>query len=299
MKVTIENLPLGAQISGLDLRQPMSGRQLGMLRQTIHAHGVVAIRGQDLTPEEQIGFGRYIGEPEEHVLTHYLLPGYPELLVVSNIVENGRQIGIVDAGGAWHSDLAYKKRPTYLSMLYAVEVPHREDGTALGDTSFLSAAFAYDTLPAELKQALSGRTSISSYAARSKKRHAAGSARITPTQQQLDSVKDVEHPVFRQHPYCDKTCIYVSKVHTTRIAGFDEKASNEYLDQLVAHMVRPEFIYRHSWRKGDLVIWDNAQTQHIVSFDYAANQRRRMHRLSLKGTIPWMAEDGKCGANAG
>jgi len=287
MNVIKQDLPLGAEIHGLDLRERLSGDAVDELRRVFHENGVVCIRGQTLTPEQQIAFGKYFGEPEEHFLTQFLLPGYPELLVVSNVLENGKHIGIVDAGSSWHTDVSYMKNPTYLSMLYALEVPHRDDGVSLGNTLFTRTAFAYETLADEIKTALAGKTSIHSYGSRSKARHESGSKREKPTQAQLERAKDVEHPIFRRHPYCDKTCIFVNKAYTTRIPGLEPEESSRYLNALLEHLTRPDFIYRHQWKVGDLIVWDNTQTQHIASFDYTEQQRRRMHRVSLRGTVPY------------
>lgn len=283
----IDTVPLGAEVSGLDVSNTLSGDVIDQLRRLIHDRAVVTLRGQNLTPRQQVDFGRYFGAPEEHLLTQYLLPGHPELLVVSNIIENGSPIGIVDAGSSWHTDMSYARQPTYLSMLYAVEVPHAVEGGALGDTSFVNTAFAYDTLSPELKATLKGKNAVHSYLSRSNARHTAGSKRKPPTQEQIDKVKDIEHPIFRQHPFCEKTCIFVDRAYTISIPGMDKAESERHLNLLFDHLIRPDFIYRHKWQAGDLVIWDNTQTQHIAHFDYAPEQHRRMHRVSLRGTQPY------------
>ena len=161
---------LGAEVQGLDLRKPLSGQEVDGLRRVIHDRAVVVVRDQLLEPSQQIDVGRYFGEPDVHLLGHFLLPGFPELLVVSNVIENGKQIGIIDAGSNWHTDMSYMKNPTYLSMLYALEVPH-DNGSPLGDTQFVSTAFAYETLPDDVKRSLEGRVATHSYASRSKARH--------------------------------------------------------------------------------------------------------------------------------
>ena len=281
------DLPLGAEVTSLDIREPLGGNQIDSLRRLIHDRGVVAIRGQSLTPEQQIDFGSYFGDTEEHLLTQYLLPGHPELLVVSNVIENGSHIGVVDAGSSWHTDMSYARQPTYLSMLYAIEVPHAADGSPLGDTSFVSTAFAYDTLSAAIKSALKDKSAVHSYLSRTTARHKAGSLRLKPTKEQLEKVKDIEHPIFRQHPFCDKTCLYVDKAYTISIPGVEKDKSDQYLGQLFDHIARPDFVYRHKWQVGDLVIWDNTQTQHVAHFDYSPEQHRRMHRVSLRGTVPY------------
>src|ERR1043166_1269878 len=241
MHVLDTPLPLGAEVQGLDLRKSLSGLEVDGLRRVIHDRAVVVIRNQQLEPAQHIDFGRYFGEPDVHLLGHFLLPGFPELLVVSNVMENGKHIGIVDAGSTWHTDMSYMQNPTYLSMLYAIEVPHDGSGP-LGDTQFVSTSYAYETLPHGVKRSLEGRLATHSYASRSKARHEGGSKRPAPSKEILQRAADVRHPVFRKHPFCDKTCIYVNKAYTTEIVGIDAAQSQAQLDDLLAHLVRPEFV---------------------------------------------------------
>jgi len=285
MKITHCDGPLGAEIDGLDLRRTYTGDVIHQIRDLVHRRGVVAIRGQELTPEQQIAFAQYFGDPEEHVLSKFLAAGHPELLVVSNIIENGRQIGLVDAGSDWHTDLSYMKRPTYLSMLYSIEVP-AEDGRSLGDTQFVSTSHAYETLDDQAKSRIHGKRAVHSYAARSLARQAAGSKRPPPSAEELDRTKDVSHPIVREHPASGKGCLFVNQAYTTLVEGLNKDASSELLASLYRHITRPESIHRHKWRVGDLVIWDNIQTQHLATFDYKPEQRRLMHRVSLQGPAP-------------
>ncbi len=286
MKVITHDAALGADVYGLDLTKPLSGDVVDELRKLFHERGVVAIRGQNLTPLQQVAFGRYFGSPEEHFLSKFLVPGRPELLVVSNVIENGRQIGLIDAGNEWHTDLSYAERPTYLSMLYALEVP-QADGKSLGDTQFVSTAAAYESLDEAHKQKLEGKTAIHSYAARTRARAAANSARPMPSKEELDKVPDVEHPIVRRHPYTGRGCIFINKAYTTEIRGMAESESSAELEFLVSHISQPRHFFRHNWQPGDLLVWDNTQTQHLATHDYSADQRRRMHRVSLKGTVPY------------
>jgi len=172
-----------------------------------------------------------------------------------------------------------------VSALYAIEVP-RVDGRALGSTHFLSSAFAYETLSDKLKHELRDAKAVHSFGTRAKRHQAAGNRRNI-SQEQLDKAPDVEHPVFRRHPYCDKTCTYVSRSHTTQIVGVESARSQQLLEELFAHSERRDFTYSHEWEVGDVLIWDNTQTQHLATFDYPAHVNRRMHRVSIKGTIPY------------
>src|SRR5688572_29732670 len=147
--------PLGFEIGGVDLTQPLDPDTVAEIEAAIVEHSVVFIRGQQLTPAQHVAFSRRLGEPAIHTNKNYLLAEHPEVYIVSNIVENGRNIGVPDAGPTWHSDFSYLAAPAKYSLLYAVEVPV-VDGTARGDTSFASTFAAYDALPESRKRELAG-----------------------------------------------------------------------------------------------------------------------------------------------
>ena len=130
---------LGAEIRGIDLARPMDDATFKQVAKAFFENEVVVFRNQKITPEQQIAFTRRFGVLEQHVRKEHRLEGYPEILIVSNVLNDaGKAIGVEDAGRFWHSDLSYKREPSLLSALYALEVPVREDGTVLGNTSFAS-----------------------------------------------------------------------------------------------------------------------------------------------------------------
>lgn len=137
--------PVGAAITAIDLSQTLDDASHAKLTDAWNRHSVLVFRDQQLTPEQLIGFSKRFGALEVHVLDQYLHPEHPEILVVSNVVENGRHVGIYDAGIYWHSDLSYMAEPSRGSILYAIEIPEA-DGQALGDTLWASTAAAYDAL---------------------------------------------------------------------------------------------------------------------------------------------------------
>src|SRR5688572_20462803 len=154
---------LGAEVTGLDLAQPLDDAAFARIADAFFEHQVVAFRDQRLTPAQQIAFTRRFGELEQHVRKEHRLAGHPEILLVSNIRdERGRAIGVEDAGRFWHSDLSYKQAPSLMSALYALEVPVK-DGIVLGATSFASTVAAYEALPEDLKRRLQGLKNVHSY----------------------------------------------------------------------------------------------------------------------------------------
>jgi taurine dioxygenase len=273
--------PVGAEITGLDLTQPLDSETFRTIEDLFHERGVIVFRGQHLTEAQHIAFSRRFGDLEIHVATDYLKPGYPEILVVSNIIENGRNIGLADAGQYWHSDLSYIANPSRCSLLYALEVPE-QDGRVLGPTLFAGAAHAYDTLPAALKTRLEGLRAVHRYGDRYRKQQAAG-GRAALSEEQLKKVPDVEHPVFRPHPFTGRKVLFVNEGFTTSIEGLPAGESTALLAELFAHMVRPETLYTHQWQAGDLLMWDNCLVQHRAIRDYELPLRRRMHRTTVAG----------------
>jgi taurine dioxygenase len=288
---------LGAEIAGVDLSRPLSGDEFSQVASAFFENEVVVFRRQTLSPEQQIAFTRRFGELEHHVRRESCLPGFPEILIVSNVLdEHGRAIGAQDAGRFWHSDLSYKREPSLLSALYALEVPET-DGRVLGDTGFASATAAYEALPGETKRRLDGLRNVHSYRyyraknVEAQKAEAAAGLRVvqehTPSEAQLKGVPDVEMPLVRTHPVTGRKALFVNEAHTSHIAGLPPAEAAALLDELCRHIARPEFRYTHRWQAGDLLMWDNCAVQHKATFDYALPLRRLMHRTTVRGSAPF------------
>ena len=156
-------------------------------------------------------------------------------------------------------------------------------GQPLGDTVFANTIAAYEVLPASMKTRLAGLTAIHRYAAR---RRVADSPRPKLTQAQLDETPDVAHPIVRTHPYTGRKSLYVTAGECVGIEGMPEDEAVELIAELDAHCVRPEFLYRHKWQVGDLLMWDNTSAMHLAICDYALPERRLMHRTTVIGTVP-------------
>jgi len=278
---------LGAEIV-FDLSRAIDDRTFAELEGIFHDNIVVFFRDQHLTNEQHIAFSRRFGELEIHIVKKYLLPEDPEILLVSNIKNDaGEHIGLADAGFTWHSDTSYRKNPSRCSLLYAKEVPHR-DGKPLGDTVFANCIAAYEALPDAMKRRLAGTKAIHRYSMR---RRVDNSPRPKLTAAQLAETPDIAHPIVRSHPYTGRKALYVTAGECIGIVLRDgeQMPEDEALDmiaELDAHCVRPEFCYRHSWRIGDLVMWDNASAMHLAICDYALPERRLMHRTTVIGPEP-------------
>jgi taurine dioxygenase len=288
--------PLGAEISGVDLSQPQDDGTFATIADAFFEHQVVFFRHQRLAPSQQIAFTRRFGELEQHVRKEHCLEGYPEILVVSNVLdEHGRALGVQDAGRFWHSDLSYKRVPSLLSALYALEVPVK-DGLVLGATSFASTTAAYEALPDALKRRLQGLRNVHSYRyyrarnLQAQKEEQARGGRVVqehpPSEAQLKSVPDVEVPIVRTHSVTGRKGLFINEAHTACIVGLPEEEGTALLAQLCSHIAEPQFRFEHGWRAGDVLMWDNVAVQHKANFDYDLPLRRVMHRTTVRGSAP-------------
>ncbi len=269
---------IGAEIAGVDLGQELDEGAFRQIESAYDRFAVLVFRGQQLTPARQIAFARRFGALEISPRIQFALPDHPEILVLSNIVENGRPIGNAEAGRTWHTDLSYTRTPPRGSLLYAREIPVR-DGIALGDTIFASTAAPYDALPDALKDRLHGRRAI----------HRAGAKTYAAGSKLADAIKDmpdVDHPVIRTHPATGRKSIYVRDGECVGIEGMADDEALPLIKQLSDMITQPEFLYRHRWAVGDLVMWDNCSTQHLAIGDFALPLRRLMHRVTVNGTEP-------------
>jgi taurine dioxygenase len=272
---------VGAEIIGLDLSRAVTTEDFARIHRAHLDHHVLVFRDQHISPEQQIAFSRRFGVLQIHVLKQFLLAGHPEILIVSNIVENGQNIGLGDAGKFWHSDLSYKELPSLGSMLHAQELP--SEG---GDTLFADMHKAWDGLPEALRTAVQDRSAAHSYTARYSETKFEGNWRPTLTAEQLAQVQEVIHPVVRTHPENGRKALFVSEGFTTRIVGLPEDESRQILTELHAHSVLEQNIYRHQWQPRDLVFWDNRSLIHLAA-GCPAHLRRKLYRTTIQGDAPF------------
>ncbi len=272
---------LGAEVTGLDLSENGNNEAFSTIHKAFLDHSVLVFRNQSLTPDELVRFSKRFGPLEQHVLTQFAYPGNPDIFVVSNVKEKGKPIGAIRAGQYWHTDCSYLERPTLASVLYALEVPSYG-----GDTMFTSMACAYDELSETMKQLLEGLTAVHDYTNAYDIFFSKVPDRPSLSEEQRAAVPPVEHPVVRTHPENGRKVLFVNPGFTRRIAGMTDAESRALLDFLFEHAQQPHFIYRHHWRRGDVVIWDNRATWHLAVADYDMDERRHMHRTSIAGDAP-------------
>jgi taurine dioxygenase len=273
--------PCGAEVLGLDLSRPLSEGEFARIHRAHLDHHVLVFRDMRITPAQQIAFSRRFGPLQTHVLHQFGLAGHPEILVVSNIKENGRPIGLGDAGVYWHSDLSYLPRPSLGSMLHAQELP--SEG---GDTLFANQHHAWESLPASLRKAVEGRRAEHWYLCKYADLQKRSPWRPDLTQAQVDAVKPVSQPIVRTHPETGRKALFVSEHFTTRILGVPEDESRALLAELFDFSTRAEFVYRHRWSTDDMVFWDNRSLMHQAG-GTPDHLRRRLNRTTIEGDEPY------------
>ena len=271
---------LGCRIEGLDLSRSFGEKELGFTLRCLADHGVVCFPNQSLDPAKQVALSRMFGELEVHVSGAFQEPGHPEIMILSNMVKDGRPIGLADAGQDWHTDMSFSKTIAFVNVLYGVKVPHR-DGRPLGATLFASMTAAYDALPDDVKHRIEGRTATHDFEKfweMMRERAGAKTSRAPMTEEQKRQKPPVSHPIVMAHPISGRKILYANPGYAVRIDGMDRRESDELLEFLFEHQLQPQFQYAHRWAEGDLLIWDDLQTLHNAEADYRADEHRLMRR---------------------
>jgi len=272
--------PVGAEIVGLDVSKPINDADFARIHRAHLDHHVVVFRDQQVSPAAHIDFSRRFGPLEIHVLHQFQLALHPEILIVSNVKENGEPIGLGDAGAYWHSDISYKANPSLGSLLHAQELP--SEG---GDTLFADQHLAWEALDPELQRRILPLKAEHSYLAKYEELRAKSPWRPKLTQAQIEQVKPAVQPVVRTHPETGRKALFVSEHFTTRVVGLPQGESDALLAELFAHSVKPEFVYRHQWAPHDMVFWDNRSVMHLAAGTPDA-LRRKLYRTTVVGDTP-------------
>ena len=269
----------GAEVRGVDLNH-LDDTSFGVLQQALYDHLVIRVRGQRLGHAELVALGKRFGElepPGMSIIGKPYIDDYPDILVISNIVENGMPQGNLGAGeAAWHTDMSYREKPISFAILNAVELPPTG-----GNTYFANQYLAYATLPEETKKKLEGRMLIHDETYNSAGQMRKGFKEVTDPRQ----APGARHPVFRTHPVTGKKALYLGRRLNSCIIGLPLEESEALLDALWAHASKPEFAWGHEWQLGDVLMWDNRCLIHRRdAFDPAT--RRKLTRVQVKGDRP-------------
>ncbi|HET7200904.1 MAG TPA: TauD/TfdA family dioxygenase [Burkholderiales bacterium] len=284
MKVTGSGETLGATIEGLDLARPLSREHFDGVVGALGRHGVVRFPGQKLTGRQLADFSARFGELEINVANAFQEPGIPEVMILSNIVENGMPIGLADAGQDWHTDMSYSGTIAFANVLYGVRIPRR-GGEPLGATEFSNMHAAYDGLPAEMKRDLEGMTVLHDFGKFWEMMRDRGSPRPPLTEAQRRAKPPVSHPVFLTHPITGRRVLYANPGYSVRINELPAEESERTLAFLFEHQLKPEYRYAFRWQEGDVLMWEDMGTIHNAVADYGPDEHRLVKRCQVMATM--------------
>ncbi|MBX9903090.1 MAG: TauD/TfdA family dioxygenase [Burkholderiales bacterium] len=274
---------IGADIIGIDLTQPISDAQFAQIHDAWMQHLVLRFRGQNMTKEQLQGFSRRFGELDKAPINTSGKPwveGFPDMTVMSNIKVDGRAIGGLGYGEAvWHTDMSYNDITPSGALLYGVEVT--KSG---GETGFLNMYHAYETLPADLKAAIEGKTIKHDASRNSAGDLRAGFKAVTDPREAPGAV----HPVVVRHPVTGRKALFLGRRPFGYVMGMSLEDSEALLNRLWAHASQEDLAWFQKWKVGDLLIWDNRCVMHKrTAFD--ENERRLLYRTQIKGVRPQAA----------
>ena len=276
LKMTPLSPAIGVEISGLNLTEDLDPDTVTDIRRAWSENSIMLIRGQDLSEEDQFRLARTLGtialrsRPPVEKRDYVPDPDNPMHLVTDRVDEEGRRLGSLGHGEMWfHTDKCYEERPHRASLLYAIEIP-----SSGGETKFASLYRAHDTLPDALKQKLDGRRVLQVY----------DFTTTDPavTDARLEELMHYWQPIFVTNPDTGRQALYVSRLMSARIEGMDEAESRATLTALCDHIEAPDNIYEHSWRPGDIMVWDNLSCLHARN-DWPADERRTLRRCTVEG----------------
>lgn len=275
---------LGARVEGLDLSKALTADIFSQLLQALGRYGVLSFPRQQLSALALRDFSQNFGKLEVNVAGAYQESGLPEVMVLSNIVENGKPLGLADAGQDWHTDMSYARMIAFTNVLYGIRIPQR-DGQPLGNTAFCNMHAAYEALPEPLKDRLEGMTVQHDFEKFwEMMRRERGSARPPLTAAQRAARPPVSHPIFLKHPITQRRVLYANPGYAMRINEMDEAQSAQTLAFLFDHQTRAQFRYEHRWQVGDVLMWDNMGTIHNAIADYRADEPRLIKRCQVMAT---------------
>jgi len=267
MKVTPLHPSLGAEIAGVDLSRPVDAPTREALGRALGEHLALVFHDQTLTPEQYLRAASVFGPPMEQHYSQHNMPDFPLIGLIWH--RNGQQ-----PAEAWHTDHTNRERPPAATILYGVEIP-----SAGGATSVASMRAAYDALPADEQRRLESLTTFNGLDGK-------------PDTREEDRAKYghlVEHPMVRTHPVHGSRAVYFHVSKTDHVSGMTPEASKPYLNGLLERMIRPEIIYQHRWRKGDVLVIDNRATMHRAHGDYDRAESRVLWRIIVEGDRPRLA----------
>ena len=265
----------GAEVTGLDFRRPIDAEIRAALNRAFVDRHVLVMRDQQFGPDEFKSAVQLFGELQPHDKKEHHVPGHPDVSYVSNDeFVNGRRI---IPGETFHTDHSNHPRPPKATTLFAVALPSHG-----GDTQYVNMHRAYDDLPAETKDKIDGLKAVHVYLSKYSPRPLG----LLTEESRRKLPPPGIHPLVRTHPENGRKALFLNPVRIESIGGMDDEAALALIADLMRHATQKKYEYRHKWRPGDWVLWDNRSVMHQANPDYDMNERRYLYRLMLKGEVP-------------
>lgn len=250
----------GIEASGIDLSQPLSDQAFAALERAFYERQVLALRAQDITAAQFIAFARRLGPPQPHVIDQFHHPEDPNILILSNVKEDGRPTGLQDAGSYFHTDYSYLQVPARATTLYSRVVPK-----VGGDTLFANQQAAYDDLSEAMKKRIEPLYAIHHYGNRNNQDEQSRTVASVLTAEQKAKMPVITHRVARPHPVTGRKSLYAVSGSSFGIVGMPEDEARDLLDELAGHSTQPKYQLRFKYGAGDIVVWDNASLLHSAT----------------------------------
>jgi taurine dioxygenase len=265
----------GAEVVGLDFREPIDQEARAALNQAFVEHHVLVMRDQHFSPDAFMAAVQLFGELQPHDKKEHHVPGHPDVSYVSNDeFVNGRRI---IPGETFHTDHSNHPRPPKATTLFAVELPSRG-----GDTQYVNMHDAFDELPEDTKLRIEGRKAVHAYLSKYSPRPLG----YLSEESRRNLPPPGVHPLVRTHPENGRKALFLNPVRMESIEGMADDDALKLIDELMQHATQKKYEYRHQWRHGDWVLWDNRSVMHQANPDYDMSERRYLYRLMLKGEVP-------------
>lgn len=284
MHITPTGRTLGARIDGIDLSRPLDEQQVDALLQALGAHGVLAFPEQTLDSSQLRRFSACFGELFVSPGGRAQDPEHPDVMILSNMVENGVAVGLADAGQSWHTDMSYMSMIALSNVLYGLRIPHR-DGRPLGATQFRNMHAAAESLPATLRAKVQGRQGVHDF---NKfwdlMRTRPGSARGPLSAAERAKRPPSRHPLLMRHPITGREVLYANPGYLVAIDGLPDSESEALMQSIFEHQMRDELLYEFSWTPNTVLMWDNIGTIHQAVADYAPHEHRYIKRCQIMAT---------------
>tara|TARA_Y100001936_G_scaffold254166_1_gene326171 strand:+ start:29859 stop:30734 length:876 start_codon:yes stop_codon:yes gene_type:complete len=282
MKIRKLSGTFGAEVSEIDLREPLSEGDLKALKKAFVDHQVLIFHKQQIEPQHQLAFSRHFGPVQKLYAEEHRIADCPEVVVLTNEMNDGKPVGVVAAGDYWHSDLSPNKTPGLATFLYARKLPSQG-----GDTEFADMHAVYESLPDTTKERIASLRGLHAVSKLKNPRVEVTRPGGAEYYKKQNSIPDQSHPMVRTHPVTGRKSLYVSLRFTIGIENLDDAEAQPLLDELFEHQEKSDFIYRHKWQIDDLVMWDNRSVNHRASGGYDMGDIRRIHRTSTLGDVPF------------